>query len=118
MKHATTPLYIRFGDIPTEEKSRVWISGVPVEKELGVSVYHAVETCGMFFPILPDESNSDGVMDYFMFLLHGERPVYLVTGDELGFEGKNREPLLRNVIVLKDITDYYRNNPLKPKEET
>ena len=118
MKHATTPLYIRFGDVPTDEKSRVWASGVPVAEELGVSVYHALESCGMFFPVLPEESNADGVMDYFMFLLHRERPVYLVTGDELGFEGRNREPLLRNVVVLKEITDYYKNNPLMPKEET
>lgn len=118
MKYAKAPLYIRFGDIPTTGKSKVFASDEPIGEELGVSVYHAVESCGMFFPILPDESNSDGVMDYFMFLLDCEKPVYLVTGDELRFEGKDREPLLQNVIVLKDITHYYRRNPLKPREET
>ena len=118
MKYATTPLYIRFGDIPEDEQSQVWISGIPIAKDIGVSVYRAIECCGMYFPALPEESNADGVMDYFMFLLHGERPVYLVTGEELGFEGKDREPLLKNVTVLKEITEYYRSNPMKLKEKT
>ena len=43
MKQATAKLYIRFGELPKDGKSRVHISGEPCVEEAGVSVYRAIE---------------------------------------------------------------------------
>jgi len=40
--------------------------------------------------------------------LESDKSVYLVTGDELFIEGADREPLLNNVKIIKEITKYYR----------
>ena len=108
MKQASVPVYIRFGEIPESGKSGIYAGDELVGQEPGLSVYRAVESCGMFFPQLPDDANENGVMDYFMFLIQQCKPVYLVTGEEMRFDGQDREPLLINVKILKEITHYYR----------
>ena len=114
MNQANARLYIRFGEIPPTGKSKVYASGEPIGEELGVSVYRAVEANGMYFPLLPEEANEAGVADYFRLLMESDTRVYLVTGDEMRFEGHDREPLLMNPTVISDITHYYRK---LPKEE-
>lgn len=111
MKYASLPLYIRFGEIPLDGKSKVYRSGQVVREEAGISVWRAVEDCGRYYPVLPDDYNSNTISDYFHMLLHSDSRVYLVTGDEIFIEGADREPLLMNVVVIKDITHYYRKNP-------
>ena len=113
MKQATAKLYIRFGEIPKDGKSRVHISGEPCVEEAGLSVYRAVEANGAFYPMLPDESNEAGVADYFRYLMESDSPVYLVTGDLMWLEGHDREPLIANPVVVKDLTHIYR----KPNKE-
>lgn len=109
MKQATIPLYIRFGEIPSDGKSKVHRGDEIVREEAGVSVWRAVECCGRYYPILPEEPNENTISDYFELLLHGDEKVYLVTGTELFIEGADREPLLMDVKVLKEITHYYRD---------
>ena len=53
MKQAVVPLYIRFGEIPKDEKSKVYRSDSIVREEAGVSVWRAIENCGCYYPILP-----------------------------------------------------------------
>lgn len=108
MKQASIPLYIRFGEIPTDGKSKVHRSDQIVREEAGVSVWRAIEDCGCYYPILPEEPNENTISDYFHMLLHSDKKVYLVTGTELFIEGADREPLLINVKVLDEITHYYR----------
>lgn len=107
MKPASAPLYIRFGAVPENESSQIYASDEAIGVEAGVSVYRAVEANGVYFPLLPEDANADGIADYFGLLLGRKRKIYLVTGDELRVEGKGREPLLRNIVVLKEITDWY-----------
>ena len=107
MKQATIPLYIRFGEIPKDEKSKVYRSDSIVREEAGVSVWRAIENCGCYYPILPEEPNENTISDYFDMLLHNDKKVYLVTGTEMFIEGADREPLLMDVKILKEITDYY-----------
>ena len=109
MKQATMPLYIRFGEIPSDGKSKVHRGDEIVREEAGVSVWRAVENCGCYYPILPEEPNKNTISDYFHMLLHSDKKVYLVTGTEMFIEGADREPLLMDVKVLKEITHYYRN---------
>ena len=108
MRQAAASLFIRFGELPPNGKSRYYISGEPQGEEAGVSVYKAVEANGIYFPVLPDESNEAGVADYFRFLLESDSKVLLVTGDLLWLEGHDREPLIANPVVVKDLTASYR----------
>lgn len=108
MKQAAAKLYIRFGDIPPTGKSRLYVSGEPCGEEAGLSVYPAVEANGIYFPVLPEESNEAGVADYFRYLLESDCNVYLVTGDLLWLEGRDREPLISNPVVISDLTHIYR----------
>lgn len=109
MKQATLPLYIRFGEIPDDEQSKVHRSDKVVRKEGGVSVWRACKTGNLYFPVLPEDANQHAIMDYFNYLLSSSKRVYLVTGTEIDFEGADREPLLIDVQVIKEITHYYRN---------
>ena len=109
MKQAIIPLYIRFGEIPSDGKSKVHRGDEIVREEAGVSVWRAVENCGCYYPILPEEPNENTISDYFHMLLHSDEKVYLVTGTEMFIEGADREPLLMDVIILKDISHYYRH---------
>ena len=62
---------------------------------------------------MPEEPNKNTLIDYFDFLLHSDKNVYLITGTEMFIEGADREPLLMDVKILKDLTHYYRNEKLK-----
>lgn len=109
MKQASAPLYIRFGEIPKNGKSKIYAGDQVVGEEPGLSVWTAVECNDMYWPLLPEAANENGIADYFDLLLNSDKKVYLVTGDELRYEGQDREPLLQNVVVIKEITHYYRH---------
>lgn len=59
------PLYIRFGEIQEDGKSKVHRSDEIVREEAGVSVWRAVENCGCYYPILPDDPSENTISDYF-----------------------------------------------------
>jgi len=101
--------YIRFGNWPTDERSRVGerirLFGGGLyqggDYEAGVSVYSAfwdahkqrwsIPTLGIntYLPTLDE-------------LFHGSSPVFLVTGDEIGI-GTDGEPLLINLQLIQQI---------------
>lgn len=110
MNQATLPLYIRFGEIPLDGKSKVYRGDSIIREEAGISVWKAIESCGYYYPMLPEEPNDNTISDYFDMLLHSDRKVYLVTGTEMFVEGADREPLLMDVKILKDISCYYRKD--------
>ena len=66
----------------------------------------AVDVIIQFFQKNPNENT---ISDYFHILLHSDEKVYLVTRTEIIIEGADREPLLMDVMVLKEITHYYRD---------
>lgn len=104
MKQATIPLYIRFGNIPDDKQSSVHFGDQVVRKEGGLSVWRAVEANRQYFPVLPEDTNEAGIQDYFD-MLFSDKPIYLVTGQEIRLEGACREPLLTDVTVIKKL-DY------------
>ena len=108
INQAGVPVYIRFGEIPASGVSGISGGDVVVGHEVGLSVYRAIESSGHYYPLLPEDTNENGVLDYFTFLIEQNKPVYLVTGEEMRFEGQDREPLLQNFTILKEITHYYR----------
>lgn len=108
IKQATIPLYIRFGEIPEDGKSKVHLGSEVVGVEPGLSVYETVEANNRYYPVLPDSPNESTIGDYFGFLLESTCKVYLVTGRRIRLNGHDNEPLLEDVSVLKDITDCIR----------
>lgn len=109
IKQATIPLYIRFGELPEKNISKVHFSDYVVREEGGLSVFKAIKANNRYYPVLPEDTNESGIADYFNLLL-SDKNVYLVTGSEMRLEGADREPLLipQTVVVIKELGKYYR----------
>lgn len=104
------PLYIRFGEIPHNQQSVVHRGDCCYRSEGGVSVWKAVASNGQYYPMLPKHPNKNTLGDYFDMLLHNDKKVYLVIGDEIFIEGADREPLLTNIHVIKEITETFKRD--------
>ncbi len=89
-------IYVRFGEIPTNGKSKNYLTG---EYEKGVSVYEAVEKeDGSIYILMPELTGNacvslSGVLD---------RPAYVVEGDKVGI-GSDNEPILRNCRIIRKL---------------
>lgn len=118
MKAETTSLYIRFGEIPENGKSKVYQGDVVLREEAGVSVWRAVQANGQYYPVLPDEPNENAIADYFDFIMNCKCNVYLVTGKEICIEGADREPLLTDVTIIEDITWMYKKDVKEEKPKS
>lgn len=96
-------MYLRFGDIPSDEKSRVWRGEELIGYENGVSVYDVIigedGKISVGFPLPAIESTLD---TFIGFIKYQNRPMYLVDGDFVG-RGSDNEPLIRNVKMIKEI---------------
>ncbi len=95
--------YIRFGEIPDNEKSGIYRGEEKIGEEQGVSVYLAVQQpnggygIGLSLPITKD------TLDTFRQLVeYSNRECYLVEGDFIGTDCDN-QPLIKNVKVLSTI---------------
>lgn len=95
--------YYRYGDIPTDEQSRIWNGEGYVGKENGVSVYEAhLNEEGEYVPVIPTPLTLDGLDDFYYHLRYYRGKKYIVTGDKIG-KGSDNEPLLKNVKIIKEL---------------
>lgn len=99
--------YIRFGEIPSDERSCEYHMGRAKKKLSGVCALDSIIIDGIPRIVVPTLCNAIKV-NY----LHGfmkeicrikNQNVYLVEGDVVG-RGPIGEPLLRNIKVIKNIT--------------
>ena len=90
-------LYIRYGEIPPDEKSKIHnrCDNSVVGEEVGVSVFEYIESRGIVIP-----NNEKAKDDFFMLSKMYWKNHYLVTGDEVGV-GSDGEPLINNIKILK-----------------
>ena len=99
-------LYIRFGDIPVDGKSKVYNGEIEIGTEEGISVYPAFEDkegniiLGLTLPITRTTLYTQQHL-----LEYDNRPCYLVSGDYIG-KGTDGEPLIKNVKIIKEIKGY------------
>ena len=99
-------LYIRFGEIPTDEKSKIYQGEVEVGRENGVSVYPAFETSdgdivlGLNLPVTKTTLYTQQHL-----LEYDNRPCYLLSGEYIG-KGTDGEPLIKNARIIKEIKPY------------
>ena len=89
-------LYIRYGDIPPDEKSKIHniCDNSVVGEEVGVSVFEYIEGRGI---VIPDTEKARD--DFFMLSKKFWINHYLVTGDEVGI-GRDGEPLINNIYII------------------
>ena len=109
------PLYIRFGDVPSNETSKIYRGEVEIGEENGVSVYPAFELNGNVVLGLTLPITKTTLYTQQHLLEYDNRPCYLVTGDFVG-KGSDGEPLINNVKILRRITEY-RVKGLKNESE-
>lgn len=109
-------LYIRFGEIPTDEKSKIYQGEIEVGTENGVSVYPAFKTdkgdivLGLNLPITKTTLYTQQHL-----LEYDNRPCYLIKGDYVG-KDTDGQPLINNVSIIKKI-DNYRVKEKKQDEQ-
>lgn len=129
MEHLHIPIYIRFGEIPIDEKSKVFYNGEYIIKEEdGVSVFDCEFIDGRLRIILPIITTSSALYCIEGFVsgyLNGSlnKPIYIVTGDLVGY-GSDNEPLIRNVeIIMKlspdelfDVSHYFDYDDIGEEE--
>ena len=99
-------LYIRFGEIPTDEKSKIYQGEIEVGTENGVSVYPAFKTdegdivLGLSLPITKTTLYTQQHL-----IEYDDRPCYLVKGDYVG-KDTDGQPLINNVSIIEKIGTY------------
>lgn len=103
--------YIRFGDIPKNERSGIYRGDMKIGEELGVSVYDTIYLDGKWRIVLPEKLSSKMANSLYSILnsalqdewkIETPNEVFLVTGDEIG-KGSDNEPLIRNIKILEKI---------------
>lgn len=100
--------YIRFGEIPIDEKSKVFYNGEYIVKEEdGISVFDCAiinNTVRLVLPIIVTSSALNCIDGFLYDYIHGDKRVsiYLVTGDLVGY-GCDNEPLIRNVNIISKL---------------
>jgi len=96
-------MYIRFGDIPDGEKSKIWRDEHCVGEEIGVSVYDVkIGERGEVNICLPLPLSRDALDTFRALVEYQNRPCYLVDGEYLGV-GNDGEPIIRNVRIIEEI---------------
>ena len=96
-------LYIRFGEIPTDEKSKIYRGEIEVGIENGVSVYPAFKTneCNIVLGLnLPITKTTLHTQQHL--IEYDNRPCYLVKGDYIG-KDTDGQPLINNVSIIKKL---------------
>ena len=99
-------LYIHFGEIPTDEKSKIYNGEIEVGIENGVSVYPAFKTnegnivLGLNLPITETTLHTQQYL-----IEYDNRPCYLVNGDYIG-KDTDGQPLINNVSIIEKIDNY------------
>ena len=98
-------LYVRFGDIPSNEKSKIYRGEEEIGEENGVSVYPAFELNGNIVLGLTLPITRTTLYTQQHLLEYDNRPCYLVSGDYIG-SGTDGEPLIRNISIIKRLDNY------------
>lgn len=91
-------MYIRFGQIPENERSSIGCgdSG-KIGEEIGVSVYDAVKMDGKWRIVMPNKITYSTCVTLSGFI---DREYMIVDGDLVGY-GSDGEPLIVNVKIYE-----------------
>ena len=97
-------MFIRFGEIPENERSGIFRGEDSIGEEIGVSVYDAnIDEVGNVSVGIPLPLTKSTLDTFIGFVEYQNRKCYLVDGEVVG-RGADGEPLIQNVKVIKEIT--------------
>jgi hypothetical protein len=111
-------MYIRFKDIPENERSGIYDWDKKIGEEIGVSCFEYIKKDDEYRIILPssNEALSTDLYDFFDMAKSGKYPIYLIDGDIVGY-GSCNEPLLVNIKVIKKLKLIEKNKARKYKTD-
>ena len=118
MKWKSRDIYIRFGEIPEDEKSTRYFHTIPIKKEKGVSCYNAVKYKKQFLIAIPPTikgSFCDTLNGLYEDYTWGLRKAYLISGKEVG-KGADGEPLVYQIKILKELDNLFKIESLSEQE--
>ena len=92
--------FLRFGDLPENGKSSIYRGETKVGEEQGVSVFDCTQDT--FQLILPQELTRALMCDIQGFFNYSDRPLYLVSGIQVGL-GYDNEPVIIDAKIEKEI---------------
>lgn len=99
--------YIRFGNIPINERSGIYRGDEgKIGEEIGVSCYDCAWINGEYRVLLPSRPSRytcPTLHNLFDKYVSGKLNMYIVAGIEVG-KGQDNEPLLRNVEIIEEVT--------------
>lgn len=96
--------YLRFGEIPLNEKSKIHHRGDIIGEEIGVSCYDIFynEKMNIYQIILPPLFTNSCIDTLLSFIQINNKKIFIISGDEIG-RGRDNEPLIINTIIIKEI---------------
>ena len=98
-------IYLRFGKIPENGRSGIYNGDEgKVGEENGVSCYRGIIIDDEVFVIIPHKQSTTyyWLIDQYN---NNEIPLYVVSGVENGI-GSDNEPLLTDVLIIKEIINW------------
>lgn len=122
--HTPEKFYIRIGDIPSNEKSKIHKGDSVIGEEDGVSVYNCIKLNNTYHIVMPLPLKEGQGITYENLIqeitqcryeIEKPRNVYLVSGMEIG-KGHDNEPLIKNVKILKDLTGQFNTKNYNTEE--
>ena len=118
MKWKSRNIFIRFGEIPENEKSTRYFHTIPIKKEKGVSCYNAIKYKKQFLIVVPPiikDSFCETLSDLYQDYTCGLRKAYLISGKEVG-KGADGEPLVNQIKILKELDNLFKIESLSEQE--
>lgn len=92
--------FLRFGDLPENGKSSIYQHQEKIGEEIGVSVFECTQDTYQL--ILPEVLTKDLMSDVQGFFNYFGRPLYLVSGIQIGI-GHDNEPIIKDAKIIKEI---------------
>ena len=99
-------LYIRYKEIPANNRSGIYKVDEKIGEEKGISVWNAKYKNGRWYPSLPKKITKF-TLDDFSWMMQCCSTVLLVTGKEI-CKGSDGEPVIKNIKVKRRIKRYSR----------
>lgn len=100
--------FIRFGNIPKDERSGIYMDGDLVGYENGVSVYDTTVLFKKWIVIPPHPLSVDNIESLGALVLQAQSdenfPILLVTGKMIG-KGTDGEPVIVDVKVIRNVRE-------------
>lgn len=99
--------YIRFKPLPISGRPSIYSHGDKTGEEIGISVFDAVNIDSTYHIVIPMPITQNMLDDIYGLLNYSNEGIYLVEGEQI-CTGTDNEPLIKDAVVLKEISMMFR----------